>query len=186
MLQATAVCCELSGGFRPCIARSERSDGDLGGEQSPGRIGRAATGNGGGREPDLSTEQGLEAVETARGQRPRQRGAAVGREHPPKGRKPRREEGRTRLEALLATAASAPATVQSTGNGGHESVRLETRRTPDRQQDATSLRPARGENRRGGAKPRGRNETFEVAPRRPKSDRKIRREWTRSGMSMEG
>jgi hypothetical protein len=33
---------------------------------------------------------------------------------------------------------------------------------PDRQQDATSLRPARGENRRGGAKPRGRNGTFEV------------------------
>ena len=69
------------------------------------------------------------------------------------------------------------------------------RRKPDephgRQQDATSLRAAGGESRRGGENPRGRNERVAGcdAPKAPDergNSNGWRREWTPGVMSTEG
>jgi len=59
---------------------------DLEGEQSPWEDRATERSQGRYGVADPKTEQSLEAVETARGQRPRRRGAAVGGEHPPGGR----------------------------------------------------------------------------------------------------
>jgi hypothetical protein len=54
---------------------------------------------------------------------------------------------------------------------------LETRRTPGRQRGATNPQPCRGENRRGGEKPRGRNESQRMEPLARRSAPALR-EWT--------
>ena len=54
---------------------------------------------------------------------------------------------------------------------------LETRRTPGRQRGATNPQPWCGANRRGGAKPRGRNESRRVEPSARRST-SVLREWT--------
>jgi len=56
--------------------------------------------------------------------------------------------------------------------------RRETRRTPDRQRGAIDPQSLRGENRRGGEKPRGRNESRNGWCRRPEGGFGLR-EWTR-------
>ena len=67
---------------------------------------------------------------------------------------------------------------------GEVTIRSPKRSEPqDRQRDATGPQSARGATRRGGERPRGRNETTPDGSGVPKTSRKVGREWTRASTS---
>lgn len=165
---------------RRTLLEEARARKDLEGERSPGRTGRTVAGNGHpalrprersnasksasgeGNAQHIGTGNGTDAERgarsggTARGQRPRQRGAAaIGGSS---------SRGVKRVAGKSSTFHERPPS-----GGGYVGARRRKRGEPqDWQRDATSPRPPSGGSRRGGAKPRGRNAMARVVPSSPK------------------